>query len=112
MTNEQTAILLRAIALRIRDVADNMAGLITEGERLSERHWIGEGEEPKPLLFPDTSGILGLPDEKRHPYYREQNWEWRKTGGFVAIWEVESLAGWIEEQAAVLVTDDAARKAQ
>lgn len=90
MTNEQLALLLRAIAAQVRKLATDIEPLITDGERSLKRVWIGEGEPP--LISSVGKG-----------------WELQRVGRFKAIDLVESFADTLETDADLLLgkeTDD------
>lgn len=87
MSNEQTALMLRLIAEKVRSVAERAEGYIIEGARTQEYKWMGEGNPP-PF---------------RIPFIDDPNWQMQDTDEFAAVALITDLANELDVEAAKLV---------
>jgi hypothetical protein len=107
MTNEQTALLLRSIAVHAHYLAEKVSEMITDGEREHIRVWVGEGPQPEePALgaFP----TMFKPEEEKDPYYQRKNWAYKPEGEYSAVLEIEAFSVWLNDEADKLTEDKAA----
>lgn len=75
MTNEQLRLVLNLISRMVSHVAVDIAPLITDGERVKKRVWVGEGEPP----------LVDLGFDNKF-------WEYTDSDNFLAVEMVKELA--------------------
>ena len=90
MTNEQLRLLLMQISERLKNLANEMEPLITEGQREYKKVWVGEGKEPSYLSI---------------QYLTDEGYDFVREGEWSATSLVGDFADELEEEANKLVNE-------